>query len=105
MSQQLMFRDASIASLSGADQVADGQNGNRQFVAIENTGNANVTVNFCGPATAGSGPGGVGNAAAPGGTGVLTIVPNGSIVLDHVVPQNPIVVRGTAGQPVTIVIA
>jgi len=103
MTQQLMFRDPSIASLSGSSQTAIGQNGNRQFLLIENTGNANIGVNFSGPATGGTQTAtGIGNIAAIGGTGTITIVPGGSILLDHVVPQNPVNVIGTAGQPVTI---
>lgn len=91
MSQQLMFRDNSIASLSGASQQAIALNGNRQFLLIENTGNANVGVNL------------TGGTAAIGGTGTITIVPNGSILLDHVVPQNQINVIGTAAQPLCVI--
>lgn len=103
MTQQLMLRDNSITSLSGSSQAALPQNGNRQFLLIENTGNANIGVNFVGPATGGTQGGGVGNVAAIGGTGTITIVPNGSILLDRVVPQNPVNVIGTAAQSVTII--
>lgn len=91
MTQQLMFRDNSITSLSGSSQQALALNGNRQFLMIENTGNANVGVNTAG------------GAAAIGGTGTVTLVPNGTLLLDHVVPQNQINVIGTAGQPLTVV--
>lgn len=91
MTQQLMFRDLSIAALTGTDQVAIALNGNRQFLLIENTGNANIGVNL------------TGLTAAIAGTGTVTIVPGGSILLDHVVPQNAIHVIGTAGQPVCVV--
>ncbi|MGH6716161.1 MAG: hypothetical protein ACREDC_08250, partial [Bradyrhizobium sp.] len=66
-------------------------------------GIANVAVNFSGPATGGTGPSGVGNAAALAGTGCITIVPNGSIMFDRIPPQNPVNVIGTALQPICIV--
>ncbi len=91
MTQQLMFRDNSITSLTGASQQALALNGARQFLLIENTGNANVGVNMSG------------GAAAIGGTGTLTLVPNGTLILDHVVPQNQINVIGAAGQPLTVI--
>ena len=91
MTQQLMFRDLSIATLSGADQVAIPLNGNRQFLLIENTGSANVGVNL------------TGGTAAIAGSGTVTLVPNGTIFLDHVVPQNAIHVIGTAGQPLVLI--
>jgi hypothetical protein len=92
MSQNGLARDASIASLTGgASQTALGLNGNRQYLAIENSGTANVGVNICG------------GAAAIGGTGTLTLSPGGSLLFDKWVPQNQINVIGTAGQPLTIV--
>lgn len=91
MSQALMFRDASITSLSGSSQQALAKNGNRQFLLIVNTGNANIGVNI------------TGGTAAIGGTGTTTIVANGSLLLDHVVPQNAITVIGTAAQPVCVI--
>lgn len=103
MTQQLMFRDASILSLTGSSQAALPQNGNRQFLLIENTGSANIGVNMSGPATGGSQTStGIGNIAAIAGVGTVTIVPGGSIFLDHVVPQNPVNIIGTAAQPVTV---
>lgn len=99
-----MFRDLSITSLTGASQTAIGQNGNRQFLLVENTGSANIGVNFSGPATGGTQTTtGIGNIAAIGGTGTVTLVPGGSILLDHVVAQNPVNVIGTSGQTVAII--
>ena len=86
-----MFRDASITSLSGSSQTALAKNGNRQFLLIENTGNANIGVNL------------TGGTAAIAGTGTITIVANGSLLLDHVIPQNAITVIGTTGQPVCVI--
>ena len=91
MTQALIFRDASITSLTGSSQQALAKNGNRQFLLIENTGSASIGVNL------------TGGTAAIGGAGTLTIVAGGSIMLDHVVPQNAITVIGTAAQPVAII--
>ncbi len=102
----LSFRDVSIASLGAAAAVADGPNGARQLLLINNTGNASVGVNFSGPATGGTGPGGVGNDATIGSAGTITLAAGSApLILDGVVPSNPIVVKGTAGQPVTILVA
>ena len=91
MSQALMFRDASIISLSGSSQTALAKNGNRQFLLIENSGNANVGVNL------------TGGTAASGGTGTITLAAGVSLLLDHVVPQNAITVIGTAAQPLCVI--
>jgi hypothetical protein len=91
MSQNGMARDNSIASLTGSSQQALALNGGRQFLAIENTGNANVGVNI------------TGGTAAIGGSGTITIAAGGSIILDRWVPQNAINVIGTAGQPLAVV--
>jgi hypothetical protein len=99
------FRDVSATSLPGGDQNVAGQDTSRQFLAIENTGNANLGVNFSGPASGGTGPAGVGNTAAIGSTGTMTLVPNGSLLFDRVVPQNPVNLNGTSGQPVTVIVA
>lgn len=98
-----MFRDKSVLSLSGSSQLALGPNGNRQLLQIENAGTSNVAVNFSGPATGGTGTDGVGNVAAIGGTGCLTIVPTASVILARVVPQNPVNVIGASGQPIVII--
>lgn len=86
-----MVRDKSITSLTGASQTAIALNGNRLFLLIENSGNANIGVNL------------TGGTAAIGGTGTITIAAGGSLILDVFCPQNPITVIGTAGQPVTII--
>ena len=91
-----MARDKSITSLTGASQTVCALNGNRQFLAIENTGNANIGVNFVGTAAT---PG----TALIGGTGTLTLVPGGSILFQVYVPQNPVTVIGTAGQTVAVI--
>lgn len=88
MSERGNFRDASITSLSGSSETLLAQNGNRQFLLIENTGDADIGVNL------------TGGTAAIGGTGTLTIVANGSLILDHFVCQNEVTVIGTSGQPV-----
>lgn len=88
MSGRGNFRDKSITSLSGASQTLTAALGNRQFLLIVNTGNANIGVNLAG------------GTAAFGGTGTITIVANGSLLLDHFVPQNAVTVIGTAAQPV-----
>lgn len=104
MSQALMFRDASITSLSGSSQQALGPNGQRQLLIIENDGADNVGINLCGPNTGGTQTTtGIGNLAAIAGTGTITIVAGGSLVLDHVVPQNAVNVIGTSGQPLTVI--
>lgn len=82
--------DRSITSLSGSSQQLMPQNTQRSLLIIENTGNANIGVNLA----AGT--------AAIGGTGTITLVPNGSIIIDsQAVPFQQINVIGTAGQSVT----
>lgn len=103
MTQAVMFRDKSIVALAGGTQAAIGLNGSRQLLQIENPGNANVSINYSGPAAGGTGPAAVGNDATPGTTGTITLPPNGSITLDRTVPQNPVNVNGTAGQPIIII--
>lgn len=98
------FRDYSITSLSGNAQLAVPYDGGRLFLQIENTGNASIGVNYAGPSSGGTGPGGVGNDATIGSTGTITIVTNGSVTFDAAIPSNPIVVKGTAGQSVSIVV-
>lgn len=103
MSEPRLYRDKSIASLTGSDQAALGLNADRQFLFIQNTGNANAAVNMSGPATGGTGPGGVGNAASIGGTGCITLAAGEWILLDRIPPQNPVNVIGTAAQHITII--
>ena len=91
MTLPVPYADASITSLSGSSQQALPPFRARRFLAIENTGNANIGVNP------------TGGVAAIGGPGTLTIVPNGSLILDKAIPNGQINVIGTAGQPVTIV--
>lgn len=102
MPTQLMFRDHSIASLTGSDQLAIDLNGNRQGLYIQNTGTATLYVNFSGPAKGGTGPSGKGNTAASGTTGTVPLVAGASFLFNILAPQNPVVVQGTAGQPVVI---
>ena len=87
----LPFQDVSITSLSGSSQTAAVAKNHRRFLLIENTGSANIGVNLCG------------GTAAIGGTGTVTIVANGSLMFDRVVPNTAINVIGTAGQPVTVI--
>ena len=105
MSEPRMFRDKSIASLSGSSQQACAPNGNRQFLLIENTGTANVGVNFSGPNSGGSQTTtGIGNVAAIAGAGTVTVVANGSLIFEGLaVPQNAVNIIGTAGQPVVVI--
>jgi hypothetical protein len=91
MSDTGIARDNSITSLTGASQQALALNGNRQFLAIENTGNANVGVNL------------TGGVAAIGGTGTLTLAAGQAFIFDHWVPQNAVNVIGTAAQPLTVI--
>ena len=87
MAQPVLFKDRSITSLSGSSQAAIGLNGQRQFLQIQNTGNASVAVNNSGPATGGTGPGRVGNAASIGGTGRITLGRGHSVTFDRAVPE------------------
>lgn len=80
--------DYSITSLSGSSQQLMAQSMTRSFLCIVNTGSSNIGVNIAG------------GTAAIGGTGTITIVPNGSLILDTVVVGNLINVIGTSGQPV-----
>lgn len=86
-----LARDKSILSLTGVSQTATGLNGNRRFLAIENTGAANIGVNI------------TGGVAAIGGTGTLTVAPLGAMTFDIYVPQNAINIIGPAGQLVVVV--
>lgn len=86
-----LFYDRSITSLTGSSQQALALNGNRSFLLIENTGNANVGVNL------------TGGAAAIAGTGTFTLAAGAQLKLDITIPQNAIFVIGTAAQPLMIV--
>lgn len=105
MSFQGMAKDRSIISLSGASQQACTLNANRQFLLIQNTGANPVAINFSGPATGGTQTTtGVGNVAALGGTGCITLAPNERWPQagNTYVPQNPVNIIGTAAQPCTV---
>jgi len=79
--------DRTITSLSGSSQSLMAQNMNRNMLILNNTGNASVGVNL------------VGGTAVIGGAGTITIVTNGSLVLDSNQIGNAINIIGTAGQP------
>lgn len=98
-----MYRDKSIVG-DAADQVAIGVNASRQFLQIQNAAASLWYVNYSGPKSGGTGPGGVGNSAAPGSTGTILLQPNGlgNLLFDHFPPQNPIVVQGPNGTRLTI---
>jgi hypothetical protein len=96
MSVSGMARDNSIVALTGSSQAALPLNGARQFLIVENTGTANIGVNF-----SGIGPGG--GAAVIGGTGTVTLAPGGSLIFDHWCPQNAVNVTGTTGQSVCVI--
>lgn len=83
-----LFVDRTITSLSGSSQSLMAQNMARNIIIIENTGNANIGVNL------------IGTTAAIGGAATLTIVPNGSLIMDSNIVGNAITVIGTSGQPV-----
>ena len=85
-------RDLSIASLSGSSQPVEVANSGRRFLQVENTGNANIGLNYCG------------GTAVIGGTGTFTIAPGDRLTLDWWVPTNAIAVIGTASQPVSIAV-
>lgn len=88
----LQFNDKSIASMSGTSQALLPVNPFRRYLLIQNTGNANVGVNIAG------------GTAVLGGTGTITLVPNGSYEPDSgVMPCNAMTVIGTAGQPVVCI--
>ena len=88
MSRVVTVADYSITSLSGSSQSLLAKDGTRSYLLIQNTGNANVGVNLAG------------GTAAIGGTGTITLVPNGSLTFNiDSIPANAINVIGTAGQP------
>ena len=91
MSRCLQLVDYSIASLTGASQVALAFCGWRSFLMIHNPGSANAGINP------------TGGVAAVGSAGTITLVPNGTMTFNiDGVPQNAITVVGTAGQPLTV---
>jgi hypothetical protein len=90
MASNFIARDKSITSLTGASQLAVAANANRVFLEIENTGTANIGVNYCG------------GTAAIGGTGTFTLWPGGSTRYEYRCPQNAVYLIGTAGETVSI---
>lgn len=101
MADRALFRDKSLV-LNGNAQVAIVLNGNRGYLAVFNGAAHSVGVNVSGPATGGTGPGGVGNDATIGATGVITVAAGAWLIFDHVVPQNPVVVKGTNLDQLTV---
>lgn len=81
-----LLTDRTITSLSGASQALLAANGQRNYLLIENTGNANVGINL------------VGGTAIIGGAGTVTLTPNGSLEFVNWIPQGAITVIGTSGQ-------
>ena len=87
--------DASITSLSGSSEqlLAQAPQLFRRWMMIQNTGNANIGVNL------------TGGTAAIGGTGTLTLVPNGSMIFSNeFCPAQKVMIIGTAGQPVACLV-
>ena len=86
-----VLTDKSITTLSGASQqLLPAANFN--YILIENNGNANVGINP------------TGGTAVIGGTGTLTITPNGSLEFALWVPQRAFNVIGTSGQPLVCLV-
>lgn len=86
--RSVVLNDNSITSLSGSSQQIVPANATRSFLLLFNSGNANVGVNLAG------------GTASIGGTGTITLAPNGSATFaTGSIPENAINVIGTSGQP------
>lgn len=90
LGRTVLVSDNSITSLSGSSQQLLPQDMTRSFMAIVNIGADNIGVNLAG------------GTAAIAGTGTITIVPNGSLIIEGsgATPGNQVNIIGTSGQPV-----
>ena len=90
----MVFRASGLVTMAGTSEVLLALNSARQYLYIQNTGTANLTVNM------------IGGAAVPGAQGCITLTPitvtgpNNFVVYEgEAVPGNAINVIGTAAQP------
>lgn len=83
------YTDRSIANLTGASQALMAANADRKILVINNVGATSVAVNL------------TGGAAVIGGAGSITLLTNGTLVLDSYPPTGIINIIGTLNADVT----